>query len=392
MRAGANCQETRSTPNLTTLRHDERHRSARRPCGLLSPALPLPSCPLPSFPLPFASTRLDATDVSTMKVLVAGGAGFIGSHFVRLLHDQGIDVSVVDDLSAGHQDSLPASVPFVRADVGDSETMRSVLADFEPFAVVDFAGLIQVGESMARPDRYFKVNVAHSLILLDELIRAGVRAFVYSSTAAVYGNPIRVPIDEDHPKAPINPYGASKLAIEYAALAYAQAFDLRVACLRYFNAAGAHPSGELDERHSPETHLIPLAIDAALGKGPALQVFGEDWDTPDGTCLRDYIHVMDLAEAHLQALHAMHGGEPTLVLNLGTGQGVSVREVLSAVERVTGCAVPWTLAPRRAGDPPQLVASAERAASMIGWRARHTSIEAIVGDAVRARKRRYGLG
>lgn len=324
-----------------------------------------------------------------MNVLVAGGAGYIGSHFVRLLVDQDIQVAVVDDLSSGHAEAIPPEVPFIRADVGDRETMRRVLAEREPFAVVDFAGLIQVGESVRQPDRYFRVNVAHTLSLLDEMVRAGVRAFVYSSTAAVYGNPVHVPIDEDHPKDPINPYGASKLAIEYAAIGYAHAFDFRVACLRYFNAAGAHPSGELDERHEPETHLLPLAIDAALGHGPALTVFGDDWDTPDGTCIRDYIHVMDLAEAHLHALQALHEGETTLQLNLGTGRGWSVREVLAAVERVTGQPVPFTMGPRRVGDPPSLVASVDRANRVLGWTARRSDLDVIVRDAVRARRARY---
>ncbi len=324
-----------------------------------------------------------------MNVLVAGGAGYIGSHFVRLLVDQDIPVAVVDDLSSGHRRSIPDTVPFARADIGDSETMRRVLAEHEPFAVVDFAGLIQVGESVRRPDLYFRVNVAHSLRLLDVIVQAGVRAFVYSSTAAVYGDPIRTPIDEDHPTKPINPYGASKLAIEHAAFAYANAFNLRVACLRYFNAAGAHPSGELDERHDPETHLIPLAIDAALGQGPALTVYGQDWDTPDGTCVRDFIHVMDLAEAHLHALHALHEDGRSLCLNLGTGTGCSVQEVLAAVERVTGNKVPFAVGPRRAGDPPQLVASVARARHQLGWSARRSDIDTIVKDAVRARRARF---
>jgi len=325
-----------------------------------------------------------------MNVLVAGGAGYIGSHFVRLLVDQDIPVAVVDDLSAGYADAVPRSVPLIRADIGDREAMRRVLDEQEPFAVVDFAGLIQVGESVRAPDRYFRVNVVHTLALLDEIVRAGVKAFVYSSTAAVYGNPVHTPIDEDHPKQPINAYGASKLAVEHAANAYSGAFGLRVACLRYFNAAGAHPSGELDERHAPETHLIPLAIDAALGHGPPLTIFGDDWDTPDGTCIRDFIHVMDLAEAHLHALHALHERESSLTLNLGTGQGWSVREVLSTVEHVTGKAVPTVAGARRAGDPPRLVASVARAQQVLGWTARRTRLESVVEDAVRARRGRYG--
>lgn len=323
-----------------------------------------------------------------MNVLVAGGAGYIGSHFVRLLVDQDIQVGVVDDLSSGHRDTVPDGVPFYRADIGDRDAIRRVLAEQEPFAVVDFAGLIQVGDSVVHPDRYFRVNVTHSLVLLDELLRAGVKAFVYSSTAAVYGNPASVPIEETHPTSPVNPYGASKLAIEHAAFAYARAFGLRVACLRYFNAAGAHPSGELDERHDPETHLIPLAIDAALGHGKELTIYGDDWDTPDGTCLRDFIHVMDLAEAHLHALHALHEKEAALCLNLGTGRGYSVREVIDCVERVVGKPVPARVGPRRDGDPARLVASVALAQEKLGWKARRTGIETIVRDAVRSRRAR----
>lgn len=320
-----------------------------------------------------------------MTVLVAGGAGYIGSHFVRLLHDRGVGVAVVDDLSAGHADALPKGVPLVTCRIGDRAIMGAVLSEMRPEAVVDFAGLIQVGESMARPDRYYAVNVVETLALLDAIVQAGVRSFVFSSSAAVYGDPDSVPIDEEHPTRPINPYGATKRIVEMAALDYGRAYDLRVASLRYFNAAGAHPSGELGERHDPETHLIPLAIDAALGRRPALTVFGDDWATPDGTCVRDYIHVMDLAEAHARALDVLGAGSASMALNLGTGVGCSVREVIEAVGDILGKPVPVELGARRAGDPPQLVAAVDRAERVLGWKAVRSDLHTIVEDAARAR-------
>ncbi len=321
-----------------------------------------------------------------MKVLVAGGAGYIGSHFLRLLVDRGAAAVVVDDLSAGHADAVPSGVPLLRHAIGNPKAMRQALTTHRPDAVVDFAGLIQVGESVRRPDRYYAVNVVQTLALLDEVVAAGVRSFVFSSSAAVYGDPDYVPIDETHPKRPINPYGATKRIVEMAARDYGCAFGLRVACLRYFNAAGAQPDGSLAERHDPETHLIPLAVDAALGRRAPLQVFGDDWDTEDGTCVRDYIHVADLAEAHWQAIHRLEEGEGPLMINLGTGRGYSVREVLAAVERVIGSPVPHSMAPRREGDPPRLVAAVGQAQEQLGWRAARSGLDDIVRDTVRSRQ------
>lgn len=322
-----------------------------------------------------------------MKVLVTGGAGYIGSHFVRLLVDQSIDVVVLDDLSAGFREAVPKSVPLVCASVDDATALQALCSAHQFDAVVHFAGRIQVGESVQRPDLYYWGNTGATLRLLDAAVQAQVKSFVFSSTAAVYGEPIEVPISETHPCAPINPYGASKRAIEMAAFDYGRAFGIRVASLRYFNAAGAHASGELAERHHPETHLLPLAIDAALGRGAPLTIFGDDWPTPDGTCIRDFVHVMDLARAHLAAIEALqHRTE--LVCNLGSGSGYSVRQVLQAVEQVTGMPVPHKLGPRRAGDPPRLVACVDRARELLNW-CPSATLEQIVDDAVRARARMH---
>jgi len=322
-----------------------------------------------------------------MKVLVTGGAGYIGSHFVRLLCERDVEVAVVDDLSAGHREAVPKQASFTRASVGDRSAIAAVLASHRPDAVVHFAGLIQVGESVKQPDRYWAGNLGQTLALLDEVVRAGVRSFVFSSTAAVYGTPDEVPIPEDHPRRPINAYGASKLAVEMALADYGRAFELRYAALRYFNAAGAHPSGELAEHHDPETHLIPLAIDAALGRRGPLALFGQDWPTPDGTCVRDYIHVQDLAEAHRIAIEQLVDGAGSMTMNLGTGKGLSVREIIDAVERVSGRKVPFHVAPRREGDPAELVALASRAHQLLGWKAKRSDAETMIDDALRSRQR-----
>ena len=318
-----------------------------------------------------------------MKVLVTGGAGYIGSHAVRELRDAGHTVTVLDDLSQGHRASVPKDVPMITADLGDAAAVEKAAAGAD--AVLHFAGRLSVAESVADPFPYYSNNVAKGLVLLSVMAAANVRRIVFSSTCATYGNPVRVPMDEDHPQAPINPYGATKRAFENALADHARAGRLRAVALRYFNAAGCHPDGTLGEHHEPEEHLIPRAIDAALGRSEGLTIHGEDYDTPDGTCIRDYIHVQDLARAHLLALEAMDGGEPYTAYNLGTGAGVSVREVVKSVERVTGRTVPARVGPRRAGDPPRLVASAERAARKLGFRPAHTHIDDIVATAFRWR-------
>ena len=323
-----------------------------------------------------------------MKVLVTGGAGYIGSHTVRELRDAGHDIAVLDDLSRGHRKSVPPEVPLVRGDLGDAASLARALSGTD--AVIHFAGLLSVADSVADPASYYRTNVVKGLALLEAMPAAGVRDIVFSSTCAVYGIPVRVPIDEDHPKDPINPYGATKLAFERALGDLSRAGRLRAVALRYFNAAGCHPDGSLGEDHRPEEHLIPRAIDAALGRTEPLHIHGEDYDTPDGTCIRDYIHVQDLARAHVLALSLMSGGQAAdrpafQAFNLGTGVGRSVREVIQAVERIVRKPVPARVGPRRPGDPPRLVAAPERGRRILGFDAKHTALEGIVETAVRWR-------
>ena len=321
-----------------------------------------------------------------MNVLVTGGAGYIGSHMVRALVDRGHAVTVVDDLSTGHRASVAREAHFVEANVADTSRMRAVLEDRRVEAVLHFAGVIRVDESVSDPAKYWKGNLVASLGLLDAVLAAKVPSFVFSSTAAVYGDPVRVPIDEEHPTRPVNPYGDSKLALEKVLAAYGAAHGLRWAALRYFNAAGANAAAGLGEHHEPETHLVPIILDVARGKREKVALYGTDWPTPDGTCVRDYIHVMDLADAHLAALeHLARGGESG-AFNLGTGRGNSVKKVVEVVREVTGHAIPAAPAPRRAGDPPELVAAVDRAASVLGWRATRSDLRRIVEDAWAARR------
>jgi UDP-glucose-4-epimerase GalE len=299
-------------------------------------------------------------------ILVIGGAGYIGSHTARCLRSHGHPVRILDNLCTGYE-QLAAGFPLIRGDADDVDTLRRAFAGVR--AVMFFAAHAYVGESVENPRKYFGNNVQTGLTVLNACLDNGVRAFVFSSTCAVYGVPARVPITESSPRDPINPYGITKMIFERALEAYAPAYGLRYASLRYFNAAGADESGELGEMHDPETHLIPLALDAAAGRAPTLNVFGDDYPTPDGTCVRDYIHVNDLAEAHVAALHLLLQGQPSLTVNLGTGTGCSVRQILEAVERVTGRAVPHTIAPRRPGDPAELVADPALAAKLLQWKA-----------------------
>ncbi len=323
-----------------------------------------------------------------MRVLVAGGAGYIGSHMARVLLRAGHDVVVVDDLSSGHRDAVPTGAVFVEAGVADRARIGEALRAHGVEAILHFAARIQVGESVVDPRRYYEGNVAASIALLDSALDAGVKRFVLSSTAAVYGDPVRVPIDEDHPTSPINPYGDTKLAIERMLASYGRAYGLRWAALRYFNAAGADVESGLDERHDPETHLVPIVVDVALGRRESVTVFGNDYDTPDGTCVRDYIHVLDLCEAHLVALEHLDAGGEGGAFNLGTGEGHSVAEVVDVVQRVSGREVRVVHGPRRAGDPPRLVASPERAARVLGWRAKRGRLEDIVRDVWQVRSAR----
>ncbi|ROR32791.1 UDP-glucose 4-epimerase GalE [Inmirania thermothiophila] len=313
-------------------------------------------------------------------VLVVGGAGYIGSHMVALLAERGHAVTVLDDLSSGHRDAVLAG-ELVVGDLGDRALLDALLGGRRFDAVMHFAARIQVAESVAQPARYYRNNVAATLTLLEAMLAHGVGAFVFSSTAAVYGEPQRVPIDEDHPKAPVNPYGRSKWMVEQMLADLEAAHGLRSVSLRYFNAAGADPAGRLGERHDPETHLIPLVLQAAAGRREAVTVFGTDYDTHDGTCIRDYVHVADLCEAHLLALERLWAGAPGGAFNLGNGNGFSVREVIETARRVTGRAIRVREGPRRAGDPARLVADSRRAREVLGWRPRHDALETIVAHA-----------
>ncbi|HMK23251.1 MAG TPA: UDP-glucose 4-epimerase GalE [Terriglobales bacterium] len=312
-----------------------------------------------------------------MRVLVVGGAGYIGSHTARVLRQHGHEVIIYDNLSTGYE-FLAKGFELVRADIGDTAKLRPVLERVD--AVVHFAAHAYVGESVANPRRYFRNNVESALALLNTCIDVDVRNFVFSSTCAVYGTPAKVPITEDAPRQPINPYGVSKLFFENALEAYDRAYGLRYAALRYFNAAGADESGEIGELHDPETHLIPLALVATQKEAKPLQVFGSDYPTADGTCIRDYIHVNDLAQAHALALAGLARGKPSLAVNLGTGHGYSVLEIIQAVERVTGARVERIMGPRRPGDPPALVADPGRAQQMLQWKATR-SLDEIVASA-----------
>ena len=323
-----------------------------------------------------------------MVVLVTGGAGYIGSHAVRELVKAGHEVFVYDNLSAGHRTAaeiaLGTSGRVIEGDIRDGEHLRRTLGTAKIDAVMHFAASLSVAESVKDPIGYYANNVTGALSVLESMVAAGVQKFVFSSTAAVFGNPERTPIAEDHPTRPINSYGETKLAIERALPHFERAYGLRSIALRYFNAAGADPEGLLGEDHDPEVHVIPRALDASVGRS-TFQVFGEDYETPDGTCLRDYIHVTDLASAHVLALNALNGGAASTVYNLGNGHPTSVREVLDSVERVTGNPVPFTRATRRPGDPATLYASSDRIRRELGWQPRYEALDTIVETAWRWR-------
>ena len=312
-----------------------------------------------------------------MVVLVVGGAGYIGSHTARALKHAGHEVIVFDNLYTGFK-LLAAGFELVQGDMLDSSALGKVLPRAD--AIMHFAAHAYVGESVTNPKKYFHNNVEGGLSLLNAAMEAGVKKLIFSSTCAVYGEPARVPIDESTTRQPVNPYGVSKMFFEQALEAYDRAYDLRYASLRYFNAAGADESGEIGELHDPETHLIPLALRAAAGLGPELHIFGSDYSTPDGTCIRDYIHVNDLASAHVKALDHLAAGKESIAVNIGTGTGASVREVLAAVEQATGKPVPHKIVPRRPGDPPALVANPAKAQALLQWKATR-GLREIVGTA-----------
>ena len=315
------------------------------------------------------------------RLLITGGAGYVGSHALRAVLRAGHEAVVVDDLRAGHAEAV-GSAPLVRADVADRAALARMFEARGPFdGVLHFAASISVAESMARPLDTYRNNIGGSLALLETALAHGARSFVLSSTAAVYGNSAAQPIAEDAPLAPESPYGASKAMAERLLADAERAHGLRWAALRYFNASGADPEGGIGERHDPESHLIPLALEAAAGLRPRLSLYGADYPTPDGTCVRDYVHVSDLADAHVRAIDALLAGEAGGAFNLGTGRGHSIREVLASVERVTGRAVPVEPAGRRPGDPAVLVADASRFRARFGWRPRFAELDAIVASA-----------
>ena len=316
------------------------------------------------------------------NVLVTGGAGYIGSHACKALASAGYTPVTLDSLVYGHRRAVRWG-PFVQGDLADGPLVRRVLREHRIQAVLHFAGYAYVGESMLAPGKYFQNNFSNSVTLLDAMCDEAVDCIVFSSTCATYGIPQTIPIDEDHPQLPVNPYGESKLFVERMLHRFSEAHGVRYAALRYFNAAGADADGEIGEDHEPETHLIPLAIDAAQGRRPDVSVFGTDYPTPDGTAVRDYIHVTDLALAHVQALQRLLAGDRCLRVNLGTGQGHSVREVVRMVEAVGGRPVPIQEAPRRAGDPPELVAASARAREVLGWSPQHSDLRNIIATAWR---------
>ena len=316
-----------------------------------------------------------------MNVLVVGGAGYIGSHCVRQLVAAGHRPVVLDNLVFGHRQAILDDLPFYQADLGDEEAVGRILEREKIELVMHFAAFAYVGESVTDPLKYYFNNVVATLHLLRAMLRHRVTKFVFSSTCATYGIPSQMPIVETLPQAPINPYGQTKLDVENALKALAQAHGLSFAAFRYFNAAGAAADGLIGEQHNPESHLIPLAIEAALGRRPALQVFGNDYPTPDGTCLRDYVHVDDLSRAHIAAFARLEKPGAALFYNLGTGTPTSVLEVIQAVERVSGLRVPHQFGPRRAGDPPALYADSTKAKTELNWQVEYRTIEPIVATA-----------
>ena len=318
-------------------------------------------------------------DGSRGAVLVTGGAGYIGSHGAKALHRAGYRVVVYDNLAAGHRGAVQYG-EFVEGDISDVGAVRAALRQHEVVGVMHFAALLDVGESVREPAIYYRNNVAGALSVLEAMAAESVRSFVFSSTCATYGEPIETPIAETHPQRPMNSYGETKLAIERALPHYERAYGLHYVALRYFNAAGADPDRELGEDHSPEIHIIPRAIDAATG-GAGLEVFGDDYPTPDGTCLRDYVHVSDLADAHVRALETIVETGKSGAYNLGTGHPHSVREVIDTVQRVVGRPVPWRLAPRRPGDPAVLFAAPNKAQAELHWTPRFADLESIVSTA-----------
>ncbi len=316
-----------------------------------------------------------------MKVLVVGGAGYIGSHCVRQLRDAGHKPVVLDNLVFGHRQAVASNIPFYDCDLGDYDSVAHILKNEKIDLVMHFAAFAYVGESVTEPRKYYKNNLVATLRLLEAMLDNGVKKFVFSSTCAIYGEPDTLPMPESLPQAPINPYGQTKLDVENCLRAFSQAYGLSFAAFRYFNAAGAAEDGSIGEDHDPETHLIPLVFDAAIGRRENIKIFGTDYSTPDGTCLRDYVHVDDLSRAHIAVFDKLEQPSVGLFYNLGTGRPNSVREIIDAVQAVTGLNVPIIEAGRRAGDPPALFADSSKAQKELGWQIQHTNIQSIIASA-----------
>lgn len=314
-----------------------------------------------------------------MSVLVTGGAGYIGSATVELLRSLGRDVIVLDNLVYGHREAIEADVPFYKGDVGDRELVKKIVSEHSVDACVHFAAYAYVGESVTDPAKYFGNNTVRTNELLNTLIECDVKKFVFSSTCATYGDPVRIPIDETHPQKPVNPYGWSKFMTERILESYDTAYGLKFVALRYFNASGA--TARCGEHHDPETHLIPNVLNAADGTLPFVSVFGTDYETPDGTCVRDYIHVADLGDAHIRALDHLSSGGGSTHINLGNGVGFSVLEVIDAARKITGKTIEARMEPRRAGDPSHLIADSTKALEVLGWKPRYTDIQSIIKTA-----------
>jgi len=325
-------------------------------------------------------------------ILVTGGAGYIGSHAVLALQQAGYEVVILDNLVYGHQDLVDQAlhVKLVVGDTNDRELLDRLFASHKFAAVMHFAAYAYVGESVTKPDKYYRNNVVGTLTLLEAMTAASIDKFVFSSTCATYGVPNQVPIPEDHPQNPINPYGATKLMVERILADFDQAYNLKSVCFRYFNAAGADPEGRLGEDHAPETHLIPLVLMTALGKQDSISILGTDYPTPDGTCIRDYIHVTDLAQAHVQGLEYLLKGGASEVFNLGNGSGFSVKEVIESARQVTGKPIAAVEHDRRPGDPPALVGSGEKARTVLGWKPEYPDISQILTHAWQWHQKRHG--
>ena len=314
------------------------------------------------------------------NILVVGGAGYIGSHMCKYLVNKGYTPIVFDNLVYGHRQAVKYG-PFMEGSIGDSKLIRHVFSEYQIEAVMHFAAFCYVGESVTEPAKYYRNNVADTLNLLEAMVEMNVNNFIFSSSCATYGEPVEIPITEQHPQNPINPYGRTKLMVEQILDDFKDAYGLESVCLRYFNAAGADPDGELGEDHEPETHLIPLVLQAALGQRAAINIFGDDYPTRDGTCIRDYIHINDLAQAHFLALEKLLNGQPGGKYNLGNGNGYSVKEVINVARNITGKPIPSKIVERRPGDPAILIGSSEKAIKELGWKPQFPNLDTIIETA-----------